>query len=161
LCRDSRSELAVGYRNGLDGTQKVTFQLRENAMKNKHLIPVLILCGLLSACSGSSPDLIPLSPDCERSFDVATVYVDKLESTGRFSPERIDCFRRHYAWLKAAQQDPANRAAGRNADQGKIDYSCRASEKVLSMQIIKADEIPNLSQEEFDASWGKMTCLPR
>lgn len=92
---------------------------------------------------------------------MAAAYVDKLEATGRFSPERIDCFRSHYAWLKAAQQDPAIRASGRNADQEKINYGCRASEQVLKKQIEKANGIPDLSQEEFDATWGKMACLPR
>jgi hypothetical protein len=128
---------------------------------NKYLTLVLTLCGLLSACSDTKSGLIPLSPDCQRNYDVITVYLDKLESTGRFPPERIDCFRRHYARMKALQQDPANHTSGRNADQEKIDYSCRASEKVHRMQMIKADEIPNLSQEEFDADWGKMVCIER
>jgi hypothetical protein len=127
---------------------------------NKHLTLALALCGMLNACSDSSPGSIPLSPDCQRYYDVATAYVDKLEATGRFSPERIDCFRRHYAKLKAAQQDPAIRASGRNTDQEKIDYSCRASVQVLSALMIEVDEIPNLSQEEFNAKWGKIACRP-
>jgi hypothetical protein len=125
---------------------------------NKYLTLVLTLCGLLSACSDTKSGLIPLSPDCQRRFDVTAAYVDKLESTGRFPPERIDCFRRHYAKMKAAQQDPAIRALPQNTDQEKIDYACRASEQVLRAQIIRADEIPNLSQEEFDADWGKIVC---
>ena len=125
---------------------------------NKHLTLALILCGMLSACSDSGPALIPLSADCQRNFDVATAFIDKLEATGRFPAERITCFRNRYAKLKAGQQDPAARAAGRNTDQGRIDYSCRASIEVLNLQITKADEIPNLSQEEFDAIWGKIEC---
>jgi hypothetical protein len=128
---------------------------------NKYSTLVLTLCGLLSACSDTKTGSIPLSPDCQRNFDVAAAYVDKLESTGRFSPERIDCFRHHYARMKAAQQDPAIRALPQNADQEKIDYSCRASEEIHRKLIIRADEIPNLSQEEFDADWGKMVCLDR
>jgi hypothetical protein len=126
---------------------------------NKYLTLVLTLCGLLSTGSDTSSASIPLSPDCQRRFDVAAAYVDRLEATGRFSPEKIDCFRRHYAKMKAAQQDPAIRAAARNTDQEKIDYSCRASERVLRAQTIRArDEIPNLSQEEFDAEWGRIVC---
>jgi hypothetical protein len=125
---------------------------------NKHLALDLILCGTLSACSGSSPGSIPLSPDCKRNFEVITAYVDKLEATGRFPPEKIECFRRHYDKMKAAQQDPAIRALPQNTDQEKINYGCRASEKIHKMQIEKADEIPDLSQEEFDADWGKIEC---
>jgi hypothetical protein len=125
---------------------------------NKYLTLVLALCGLLTACSDSSSGSIPLSPDCQRSFDVATAYMDKLEATGRFSSEMIDCYRRLYAKMKAGQQNPANRVAGRNVDQEAIDNSCRIHEQLLSAQIKKADEIPHLSQEEFDAEWGRMAC---
>ena len=128
---------------------------------NKHLTLALTLSGLLSACSGSDSSSIPLSPDCERSYDVATAYVDKLEATGRFPPEKIECLRHHYAAQKADHQNPAIRALPQNADQEKINFSCRATEQLLSAQIIKADEIPNLSQEEFDADWGKITCRYR
>jgi hypothetical protein len=128
---------------------------------SKYLTLVLTLCSLLSACSDTKSGLIPLSQDCQRNFDVAAAYVDKLESTGRFPPERIDCFRRHYAKLKAARQDQANRASGRNVDQEKLDHSCRVGEEIHRKLIIRADEIPNLSQEEFDADWGKMVCLDR
>jgi hypothetical protein len=124
---------------------------------NKYLTLVLTLCALLSACSDSSSGSIPLSPDCQRSFDVAAAYMDKLEATGRFSSEKIDCYRRLYAKMKAGQQNPAIRAAA-NTDQEAINSSCRTHEQLLKAQIIKADEIPNLSQEEFDADWGRITC---
>jgi hypothetical protein len=124
---------------------------------NKCLTLVLALCGLLSACSDSSSGSIPLSPDCQRSFDVATAYMDKLEATGRFSPEMIDCYRRLYAKMKAGQQDPAIRRAAGNTQEA-INDSCRIHEQLLKAQMIKADEIPNLSQEEFDADWGRITC---
>ena len=130
-----------------------------NKPMNKHLTLVLTLCGMLSACSaGSSPGSIPLSPECKSRFDITAAYVDKLEATGRFPPERIECFRRHYDKMKAAQQDPAIRALPQNTDQERINYGCRAAEQVLRKQIEKADEIPNLSQEEFDATWGKIAC---
>jgi hypothetical protein len=120
---------------------------------NKCSILVLALCGLLSACSDSSSGSLSLSPDCQRKFDLAMAYLDKLEATGKFSSEKIDCFRRFEAKMKASEQDP-----GRNTDPEKVDYSCRATEQVLKRAMIRADEIPNLSQEEFDADWGRITC---
>jgi hypothetical protein len=120
---------------------------------NKQLSLPLILCGLLSACSGSSSG--SLSPECESNYDLATVYINKLEATGRFPPDKIECFRHHYAAMKAA----AAKAASREADyREKVDYSCRASIQVHKMMIDKAEEIPNLSQEEFDAEWVSIVC---
>jgi hypothetical protein len=125
---------------------------------NKHLITVLILSGLLSACSGPSSSSIPLSPACQSHFDLATVFVDKLEATGRFPPDQIDCLRHNFAVRTAAHQNPAIRALPQNADQEKVDNSCRGGELTLKVEIKKAEEIPHLSQEEFDAEWGKIEC---
>jgi hypothetical protein len=122
---------------------------------NKRLIPVLILCGLLSACSGSSSSSGALSPECERNYDLATVYIDKLEATGRFPSDKIECFRHNYAAMKAATVKSASREADYLA---RVNNSCRASVESHQMLIKKADEIPHLSQEEFDADWGEMEC---
>jgi hypothetical protein len=122
---------------------------------NKYWVIVLILCGLLSACSGSSSSSGALSPECESNYDLATVYIDKLEATGRFPPDKIECFRHNYAAMKAATV----KAASREADYlVRVNNSCRASAQSHQMLIDKAEEIPNLSQEEFDADWGKMEC---
>jgi hypothetical protein len=117
-------------------------------MKNVHLVPVLILCGLSSACS--------LSPECRGYFDLATIYVNKLEATGRFSPDKIDCFRRHYAKLESPYHTLWFHAL--NPDSEKVNRGCRAGQLATEGLIKKTEEIPNLSQEEFDADWGKMWC---
>jgi hypothetical protein len=122
---------------------------------NKHLVIILILCGLLSACSDSSSSSGALSPECESNYDLAAVYIDKLEATGKFPPDKIECFRHNYAAMKAAAAKAASREAGY---QEKVDNSCRASVQSHQMLIDKAEEIPNLSQEEFDAEWGSIEC---
>jgi hypothetical protein len=122
---------------------------------NKYLI-VVTLCVLSSACSKPA-SLIPLSPICESYFKAADDYVDKLEATGRFSSDNIACFRNIYAVRKNAHQNPAMRARAIEVPgQETIDKGCRAALSGTQILIKKAEIIPNLSQEEFDADWGQM-----
>jgi hypothetical protein len=57
-----------------------------------------------------------------------------------------------------AHRSPLIRALSQNSDQEAINRGCRAGQRVMKTLIKKAEEIPNLSQEEFDADWGKMWC---
>jgi hypothetical protein len=127
-------------------------------MKNKHLLSVLILCGgLLSACSRSSSsgdDFSNMSPECESRFRLYATYLDKLEATGRFPPDKIACFRRVANMMVTAYH---NRKSLNHTEEY-INKTCVNFEQFTRGQIQKADEIPNLSQEEFDAEWGSIAC---
>jgi hypothetical protein len=124
---------------------------------NKHLIPVLILCSLLSACSKSSSsgaDFSNMSPECESRFRLYAVYLDKLEATGRFPPEKIACFRKVADKMVTAYHNRKSL----NYTEEYVNKTCVQFEQFTQGQIQKADEIPRLSQEEFDATWGNIAC---
>jgi hypothetical protein len=128
-------------------------------MKNKHLIPVLILCGLLSACSRSSPsdaDFSNMSPECESYHRLYAAYLDKLEATGRFPPDKMACFRRVAKMMLTAYHN--RKSSKHSTDDEVVNKSCRGTEQGIRERMQKAEEIPNLSQEEFDAEWGRITC---
>ncbi|MDR1062567.1 MAG: hypothetical protein LBL48_01285 [Azoarcus sp.] len=124
---------------------------------NKHLIPVLILSGLLSACSKSSSsgaDFSNISPECESRFRLYAVYLDKLEATGRFPPDKMACFRRVADMMVTAYHNRKSL----NYTEEHVNKTCVDFERFTRGQIQKAEEIPNLSQEEFDADWGRIKC---
>lgn len=123
---------------------------------NRHLIPVVLACGLLGACSRASP-VVPLVPECQVYFDLQTTYLDKLVATGRFSTELTECLRSRLDAQVKAHQDPKVRALPQN-DPVKIANGCRGGHAVMRDLIQKIDDIPNLSQEEFDALWGTLQC---
>ncbi|MDR0715824.1 MAG: hypothetical protein LBF50_00185 [Azoarcus sp.] len=123
---------------------------------NKHLMPALILC-VLCACSGASfTDFSNMSQECESAHRLYAAYLDKLETTGRFSSDKMACFRRGHAMMLAAYR---NRKSSRYpTDEETVNQSCRGLETVTLEQMQRAEDIPSLSQEEFDADWGSMKC---
>jgi hypothetical protein len=126
-------------------------------MTNKHLIPVLILCGLLSACSGSSAsgaDFSNMSPECESHVRLYAAYLDKLKATGRFPPDKIACFRQVADMMVTAYHNRKSL----NYTEEFVNKTCVNFEQFTRGQIQKAEAIHNLSQEEFDADWGRITC---
>jgi hypothetical protein len=77
-------------------------------------------------------------------------YLDKLETTGRFSSGTMDCLRRFTDLLRKHHQNPA---AYQLSDEQSIQV-CRGGQQMVRDAMQKAEEIPNLSQAEFDADWG-------
>jgi hypothetical protein len=128
-------------------------------MKNKHLTFVLILCVLLSACSRSSSsgsDFSNMSPECESRFRLYAAYLDKLEASGRFPPGKMACFRRVADMMVTAYHN--RKSSKHSTDDEVVNKSCVAFEQFTRGQMQKAEGIPNLSQEEFDADWGRIKC---
>jgi hypothetical protein len=112
-----------------------------------------MLCG----CSDADPDRLrvdysSMSPECDGYHRQYAAYLDKLEASGRFSSEKMDCFRHRAALLVRGYH------LNRTPDlEERLNASCREGTKLLlDVMMKKAEEIPNLSQEEFDADWGKM-----
>ena len=78
-------------------------------------------------------------------------YLDKLEATGRFSSGTMECLRRKHATLEYAYHNPAG-----HHSLEQINQSCRGGQQVVRDTMQKVENIPNLSQAEFDDDWGRM-----
>jgi hypothetical protein len=117
---------------------------------SKRLTSIVILCGLLGACSSGTPSVVPLSPECEKYLSLDAAYLDKLEATGRFPPDYIACYRRFGDIQRKQHQNPE--AYQMTAEQSL--QNCRIGQKIKQRLIQESVNIPNMSQEEFDANWG-------
>jgi len=119
----------------------------------KYPVFVLIVYGLFRAYSSFSyPDFSGMSSECEDYFRMYVAYLDKLEDTGRFSPDKMACFRRQTAGMMNANRNRASH------QEEAVSNMCRGGQKVVQEIMQKVENIPNLSQEEFDADWGRIEC---
>ncbi|WP_243043068.1 hypothetical protein [Dyella sedimenti] len=117
---------------------------------------IIMLCGALMACHHDA-GYLPLSKDCKAYLDMRDVYLDKLEASGRFSADKMACFRQHQAATRTVFHDPSTR---HGHSEQEIDNTCRAGQKIMQIGIRRADGIAHLSKEAFDAEWGRAECTP-
>jgi len=117
---------------------------------------IIVLCGTLMACHHDA-GYLPLSKDCKAYLDMRDAYLDKLEASGRFSADKMACFRQHQAAMRAVFHDPSTR---HGHSEQEIDNTCRAGQKITKREMQRADGIAHLSKEAFDAEWGRAECTP-
>ncbi|MDR2164061.1 MAG: hypothetical protein LBO79_00130 [Zoogloeaceae bacterium] len=129
----------------------------------RHRISLLTLCALLVACSGSEtsyPDLSGLPPGCVQAHRVYADYLTKLENTGKFSPDQIACERKYHVMMLDALHNRKSSPNSGYVDEETTDKLCGGVEQTARDSMKKAEKIPNLSQEEFDADWKNAVCQP-